>query len=98
MTHEHADGDEHLQFLVWCLSFFIGMRLTTTEAGFLDATPIQPGELTDFTPLTRQLTNALTLADQFWKQHSSNMRTTKRVSGIIHALFLSQYPQALCFE
>ena len=28
-----------LDFVVWCLSFFTGMRLTTTEAGFLDATP-----------------------------------------------------------
>jgi hypothetical protein len=24
------------------------MRLTTTEAGFLDATPIEPGQLNDF--------------------------------------------------
>ena len=40
LTHKNCDGHRHLDFLVWCLGFFLGMRLTTTEAGFVDATPI----------------------------------------------------------
>jgi hypothetical protein len=98
LTHVEAQSDEHLDFLVWCIGFFTGMRLTSTAAGYLDATPICPGKLTDFTPLTRELADAVSLADNFWKQHSSHQRNIKRLSGIIHVLFLSEYPHALCFE
>ena len=48
IEHAKATGDEHLDFLIWALSFFVGMRLTATEAGFLDATPVKTGKLVDF--------------------------------------------------
>jgi hypothetical protein len=98
LSHAAAQSDEHLDFLVWCIGFFTGMRLTSTEAGYLDATPIRPGKLTDFWPLGSQLTDVVTMADDFWKQHSQTSRNTKRLCAIIHNLFLSQYPHALCFE
>jgi hypothetical protein len=98
LTHENADGLDHLEFLVWCFSFFVGMRLTTSEAGFLDATPIKPGTLTDFRLSNRDLGDAISLAESFWQKHHRNPRDVKRVIGIIHALFLSQYPPYLQFE
>jgi hypothetical protein len=42
--HPAPDSDEHLDFHLWVLSFFTGMRLTATEAGFLDATPLKSGK------------------------------------------------------
>jgi hypothetical protein len=98
ITHENAESPDHLEFLVWCLSFFVGMRLTTTEAGFLDATPIKPGSLTDFVLDQRDPLDALSLAESFWHNHRHHRRDIKRVIGIIHALFLSQYPPYLQFE
>jgi len=101
-THriEHATtGDiEHVQFLVWVLGFIQGMRLTYTEAGFLDATPIKPGKLHDIVWLGKSDQKALGLADSFWLQHASNPRISKAVVGIIHSLFVSQTPTHLCFE
>jgi hypothetical protein len=98
LTHENADSLDHVEFLVWCFSFFIGMRLTTTEAGFVDATPIKPGTLTDFSLSRGKLRDALFLAESFWQKHHHNQRDVKLVMGIIHALFLSQYPPYLQFE
>ena len=98
LSHEDAQSDEHLHFLVWCIGFFTGMRLTSTDAGYLDATPIRPGKLTDFLPLSQQLSDGVNMAEEFWKQQLPYPRNTKRLIGIIHALFLSQYPHALCFE
>ena len=53
ITHAAPDSVDHVEFHVWGLSFFTGMRLTTTEAGFVDATPIKPGKLVDFVLLNR---------------------------------------------
>jgi hypothetical protein len=94
LTHKNAHSPDHLEFLVWCLSFFVGMRLTTTDAGFLDGTPIKPHHLTDFILKQRDPLDALSLTESFWRNHRHNPRDIKRVS-IIHALFLSQYPPSL---
>jgi hypothetical protein len=91
-------GPWHLDFHVWVLSFFHGMRLTTTETGFIDATPIKPGVLTDFALLPRDLPKAVALADEFWLLWQSEPLQAKRLAGAIHALFLAQYPQAFQFE
>lgn len=100
LTHENSDGVDHMEFLVWCIGFFLGMRLTTTEAGFLDATPIKPGQLTDFAlpNNTRTLQQAIALSELFWQQHAQDGRKVKRIEGIIHALFLSRHPHYLNFE
>jgi hypothetical protein len=98
LTHDNADSVDHLEFLVWCIGFFTGMRLTTTERGFLDATPIKPGKLNDFVLSNCALADAVALSESFWQQHAQDKRKIKRVIGIIHALFLSQYPPYLQFE
>jgi hypothetical protein len=98
IRHENAAGPEHLSFLVWCLGFFVGMRLTTTEAGFLDATPLKSGALTDFVLSHQKLAPAVALTELFWQTHCIHHRRTKNIEGIIHALFLSEYPQYLQFE
>lgn len=87
LTHADADGVEHLEFLVWCVAFFTGMRLTTTEAGFLDATPIKPGKLTDFLLSGCSLGDAIALAESFWRQHREDRRKIQRVIGTIASTF-----------
>ena len=74
------------------------MRLTTTEAGFLDATPIKPGKLVDFILRRCTVTDAIQLALNFLELERGDPRAPKRVAGVIHALFLAQYPQNLPFE
>jgi hypothetical protein len=80
------------------LSFFLGMRLTTTEAGFLDATPIKPGKLVDFIISQKNLLKAVELADAFWLAHRNEPARAKRFIAAVHALFVAQYPQNLQFE
>jgi hypothetical protein len=89
---------DDLDFVVWCLSFFTGMRLTITEAGFLDATPIKQGKLVDFVLSRCTLEDAINLALDYIDAEHENFRATKRVIAAIHALFLSQFPQNLPFE
>src|SRR5947208_2038612 len=43
IAHASSNDPERLRFLIWMLGFIHGLRLTDTEAGFLDATPIKPG-------------------------------------------------------
>ena len=99
-TIEHAGsaGDDHLDFLVWALSLFVGMRLTTTDVGFLDATPAKPGSLVDFVRRGQGLSKGMELAEHFWKNNRHEPRNTQRFAAAIHALFLGQNPQALQFE
>lgn len=98
LTLYKCQNKEDLDFVVWCLSFFTGMRLTTTEAGFIDATPIKPGKLIDFVLNNCTLEDAINLIIDYLKSERDNFRSTKRVIAAIHALFLSQFPQSLSFE
>lgn len=95
--HKNEQQDDII-FVIWCLSFFTGMRLTTTEAGFLDATPIKPGKLVDFTLSRCNITDAIRLALNFLELERGDPDAPKRVAAVIHALFLAQYPQNLPFE
>lgn len=101
-THEltlHKSNDtEDIDFVVWCLSFFTGMRLTVTKAGFLDATPIIQGELVDFVLSHCTIEDTIDLVLDYLESERDNFRAMKRVSAIIHALFLAQYPHNLSFE
>ena len=99
-TIEHATSvdEEHLEFHVWVLSFFLGMRLTATQAGFLDATPIKSGKLVDFVLRGQSLVRAVELAERFWIGNRSEPRNALRFKAAVHALFLGQYPQSLQFE
>lgn len=95
----HKSGNiEDIDFVVWCLSFFTGMRLTITKAGFLDATPIKKGKLVDFVLSQCSIEDAIELALDFLESERDNFRATKRVTAVINSLFLAQYPQSLSFE
>jgi hypothetical protein len=89
---------EHLSFLVWMFGFFTGMRLTDTEYGFVDATPIKPGTLHDIVWEKSGEQRALGFADVFWRKQKHDSRISKGLSGVVHALFWSQYPHLFDFE
>lgn len=98
LTLHRSVRQDDIDFVVWCLSFFTGMRLTTTERGFLDATPIKPGKLVDFALHRCTVTDAIQLVLNFLEQERGDPYTPKRVAAVIHTLFLAQYPQNLPFE
>ena len=98
IEHAAATNEEHLDFHLWALSFFVGMRLTATEAGFLDATPVRPRKLVDFVLLRSSPVCAVELAEKFWTMTRDKPRCAKRFAAAVHALFLSQNPQGLQFE
>jgi hypothetical protein len=97
-AHNACDGSDHVNFHIWALSFFLGMRLTATEAGFVDATPIRPRKLVDFVLVNKGLEKSLEVTENFWKAHRANPERPKIFSAAVHALFLAQYPRALQFE
>ncbi|MGY0619883.1 hypothetical protein [Lysobacter sp. A378] len=95
----HEDGNQgQVEFVIWCLSFFTGMRLTATEAGFLDATPIEPGKLVDFALGQRAVADAIQVSLDYMDSERNDPRAIKRVGAAIHALFLGQSPHNLPFE
>lgn len=98
IEHAAATSEDHIEFHIWALSFFVGMRLTATEAGFLDATPLKPHKFVDFIPHDSSLTRAVELAENFWMTNRDKPRCAKRFAAAVHALFLSQNPQSLQFE
>ncbi|WP_281972502.1 hypothetical protein [Ruegeria faecimaris] len=98
ISHRRADDEDHLVFHLWSLSLFTGLRLTATEAGFLDATPVKPGKLVDFTPFSDDLSQSIDLTERFWTDNRRNPRQSHRFEAAVHALFLAQYPPALQFE
>lgn len=89
---------ETLNFIVWCLSFFKGIRLTTTDAGFLDATTIKPTKLTDFILVGCSEKEVIELALNYINGKHKDAHSPKRIAAVVHALFLSQNPQYLSFE
>jgi hypothetical protein len=98
LTHASAAGDDHLAFHLWGLSFFSGLRLTATEAGFLDVTPIKAGKLVDFVPMRDTLKKGVGLAENFWMESVGDPRQPQRFAAAVHALFIAQNPQSLQFE
>lgn len=98
IEHASPDSNDHLLFHLWTLSFFTGIRLTSDDAGMLDATTIKPGTFVDFVLLGRGLPDAITLAENFWKVHQSKPERARLFAAAVHALFLGQNPQLLQFE
>jgi hypothetical protein len=98
LDHAFAQGDDHLRFLVQCLGFLAGMRLTETEMGFLDATPIKPGITNDIVWFGDSQMKALVHVDQFWHANAHNLRISAAMRGIIHNYFLAATPTNLDFE
>lgn len=91
-------NDVQLEFLLWCLSFFLGMRLSATEAGFLDATPIKQRKIFDFILSNSKLEKALLFAIQYMISCENDDLNCKRVVSVIHLLLFAQNPQNLSFE
>jgi hypothetical protein len=98
LSHAKSSDASRLRFLVWMLGFIHGIRLTETEAGFLDATPIKPGKLHDIGWMGRSEQKALALADEFWDRHAAIPNVCKGVTSVVHSYFLSQTPILLDFE
>ncbi len=98
LRHSGTIDEEHIRFLIWCMGFFTGMRLTMDEAGFIDATPIKLWVLHDIVWLGDSLPHAIECADMYWHQHANNVQVSKGLAGVIHSYFLSQTPTLLDFE
>ncbi len=98
LSHATAIDPDHTRFLIWVMGFIYGMRLSDTEAGFLDATPIELGKLHDIVWQGNSDTLAIAIADGFWHKYASEPRISKGIIGIIHSLFLGQNPTLLDFE
>ncbi len=98
IEYANAASDEHLDFLVWVLSFFLGIRLSTNEAAYLDATPVKAGKLVDFVLVADSLVRAIELAEAFWVANNGRNKAANRFIAALHALFLGQNPQGLQFE
>jgi hypothetical protein len=98
IEHATAESDDQLIFHLWALSFFTGMRLTATEAGFVDATPLKPGKLVDFVPLGKSLVRAVEMADAFWAINRSEPQRSRLFAAAVHTFFIAQNPRHLQFE
>ncbi|EMM0831569.1 hypothetical protein RUW21_002250 [Enterobacter roggenkampii] len=95
---KNSSSQDTLNFVVWCLSFFEGIRLTTSEAGFLDATTIAPRKLTDFILVNCSEQDVIELALNYIDNRKTNTQSLRRIAAVVHALFLSQNPHYLSFE
>ena len=73
------------------------MRLTTTDAGFVDATPIKPGKLVDFI-LLNPLETAVDMIEAFWVDNRTIPQRAGLLAAAIHALYLAQGPRLLEYE
>jgi hypothetical protein len=98
LAHRKPTSDSHLNFLIQIFGFYAGMRMSNTEAGYLDATPIKRASLTDFYCSGKSLERAMLLADEFWYTHLKTPRLAETLLGSIHALFLSKNTLNLDFE
>ncbi len=99
-THaiEHQSDDVgRLKFLLWVLSFFYGIRLSSEAAAFIDGASTEKGMLVDFVPLGGVEQKVL-LAEAFWASNASNPKQSKRFSAAVHALFMAAGRQLLQFE
>ncbi|MBE9605310.1 hypothetical protein IAI18_10565 [Acetobacteraceae bacterium H6797] len=92
-----SKGDKaRLEFLVWVISLFAGMRLSHYEAGFLDATPIETHTLTDMVTHHVTIGRSIGLGVAFWEQFGS--KAAKGWCAAVHAYYLAQKPDLLSFE
>lgn len=98
LTLKNSTNNDDLDFVVWCLSLFTGMRLTTKENGFIDATPIKKEMLVDFSLVSCTLEDVINLALDYLKSEKKDSLAPKRVAAAIHCLFLAQYPKNFQFE
>ncbi len=92
-----SDAKAHALFTVWCLSFFVGMRLTNSETGFIDTTPIKEGRLVDFDVQISDLNKILGTCNNFYFSNSSN-NSPNVLCSAIHSFFIGQNKQYMEYE
>lgn len=91
------DDEERSSFLVECLGFLSGMRFTTTEAGFLDCTPITRFAMGDFHCVGADLAWAAECCLAAYAELlATRCETTMR--GAIHCLQMSLRRHLMDFE
>ena len=85
----------YIDFLIWVLSFFVGVRLTTvaTKNGFISYAPMKRGHLTDF--FCDDLCNAIDLGRKFWRSDKYSKINSKNLVSAIHTLYIMQKPHQL---
>lgn len=98
-TLSHPSNDPvRLRFLAWCFGFFVGMRMSDQEAGYLDATPIKPGVSNDIVWGNGSLMSALGTANDFFTMHASAPKIELTLRAAIHSYLASDVPTLLDYE
>ncbi len=97
LSHK-TDDPERLRFLVWCFGFFVGMRMSDQEAGFLDATPIKPGVSNDIVWFGDSLMIALATADDFFTANATAAKVGRTIRAAMHSYLASDVPMLLDYE
>ena len=87
--------ERYIDFLIWVLSFFVGVRLTivATKNGFISYAPIKRCHLTNF--FCNDLGNALDLGRKFWRSDKYSKVNSKNLVSAIHNLYIMQKPYQL---
>ena len=85
--------ENYIDFLVWVLSFFVGVRLTTVaeKNGFISYAPLKRNYLTDFS--CYDLCSAIDLGRKFWRSNSK--ASSRKLVSAIHTLYFMQKPPEL---
>lgn len=96
IEHEHTDDESHLSFIVRCLGFLVGMRLSTGANDFLDNTTIRKNSLCDFVYSKNELIMFLEKVDEYWNRHGENF--SNRIMTIIHLYQMAQRQNLLNYE
>lgn len=96
--HSHTDDDTHVDFLVWCIGFFLGIPQSIAITSHLDGAPVKARKLTDFLLHFSEYPEAMDRIESFWQSYKSEPLVPKRVTAVINSLFMSSYPQLLDFE
>jgi hypothetical protein len=97
LSHQ-TDDPKRLRFLIWCFGFFVGMRMSDQEAGFLDATPIKQGVSNDIVWSGNSIMIALGIADEFFTSHAAVPKIELAVRAAIHSYLASDAPTLLDYE
>jgi hypothetical protein len=92
------DDPVRLHFLVWCFGFFVGMRMSDQQAGFLDATPIKPGVSNDIVWFGDSVIAALGAADEFFTANANAPKVELALRAAIHSYLASDIPTLLDYE
>jgi len=93
-----TDDPVRIRFLIGCFGFFVGMRMSDQEAGFLDATPIKPGVSNDIVWLGDSLMIALATADNFFTANATAAKVERTIRAAVHSYLASDVPTLLDYE